>query len=265
MCRIDPAPSNVLVFTSMCSHCYIHPYKNSTIQLAAAKLLSFQTRVLIKTQTFYCYCLSVWFRSPVFLCFHAFSHAPVTAFNLTLQAAVNSFRVAELGEERSVMDEDSDLEQIKSCQKLLNHQTWFWLRDSDTFMERVYYTCCGVIFPAVNFSCFPKQQLSRSGRASVSLSVKYQDQNASSALWMFRHKIQPVIRWVPCQKWKCQQKLSSIYLMSTVHFQPCMKSAEVWVWFIVMGSSVLHGIIFITTDFTSRRPVSSTRATCGGF
>lgn len=32
---------------------------------------------------------------------------------------------AESGAERSVMDEDSDLEQIKGCQKLLNHHTCF--------------------------------------------------------------------------------------------------------------------------------------------
>lgn len=51
---------------------------------------------------------------------------------------------AESGGEGSVIDEDSDLERIKSCQKLLNHQSRF--RHSDTFMERVYYAGCELDF-----------------------------------------------------------------------------------------------------------------------
>lgn len=44
--------------------------------------------------------------------------------------------------ERSVMDEESDLEEIKGCQKLLYHQTCFRLwHSSHAFMERVYCTC----------------------------------------------------------------------------------------------------------------------------
>lgn len=44
----------------------------------------------------------------------------------SLQAAVYFLKkmlVAESGAERSVMDEESDLEQMRCCQKLLRHQT----------------------------------------------------------------------------------------------------------------------------------------------
>lgn len=45
---------------------------------------------------------------------------------IRLQTAVYFLKkmlVAESGAERSVMDEESDLEQMRCCQKLLRHQT----------------------------------------------------------------------------------------------------------------------------------------------
>lgn len=150
--------------------------------------------------------------------------------------------VAESGAERSVMDEESDLEQIKGCQKLLYHRSCFWLWRCDAFMERVYY-------PALK--SFPDCELQTVFSKMAAVQCK-------TLSLVNPQLIDPSVDVrVTCQEWKiqCQQKLS-IYFVSVVHYLLCTRSAEVRLWFIVKGGSVLH--VVITTEFTRRGPMHQT-------
>lgn len=138
------------------------------------------------------------------------------------------------------MDEESDLEQIKGCQKLLNHQTCFWLWRSDTFMERVYYTCCRVISRLWTSTCF-FQNVSCPGSRSFS----GKSQIDQPRRWCYR--INKIPAELPAKSGRFRVSRSD--LVSGVHFPLCMRSAGVWRWFIVEGGSVLH--VTVTTEFTS--------------
>lgn len=155
--------------------------------------------------------------------------------------------VAESGAERSVMDEESDLEQIKSCQKLLV--------SSNLFLTLTFWYIYGETL--LHLKSFPGSELQTvfSKMAAGQCGDSFSSKSKIDQLKCWCHtinKMRPVIPWVTCQKWKiqCQQKMSSLYLVSGVYFLLCMKSAEVCLWLIVKGGSVLHAIA--TTEFTSR-------------
>lgn len=154
--------------------------------------------------------------------------------------------VAESGAERTVMDEESDLEQIKGCQKLLV--------SSNLLLTLTFWYIYGesLLHPKSFPGCELQTVFSKMAAIQCSDSFSSKSKIDQPKCWCYRiNKMRPVIPWVTCQKWKiqCQQKLSSFYLVSGAHFLLCMRSAEVCLLLIVKGGSVLH--VIVTTGFTS--------------
>lgn len=170
---------------------------------------------------------------------------------IRLQAAVYFLKkmlVAESGAERSVMDEESDLEQMRCCQKLLRHQTEAscWGINGDSLLHILRTSDPFYLLFFFKMESVQSETLSPVHLKLISQSVDV-------------NKTCPVITWA-----KLGDSLSAeVEQLVLSCVRRCVRSARVSLWFIMKGGSVLH--VTGPTKFTSRDQMQCwfrTKAVC---